>query len=247
MKILVCVSKTPETTTKIVFNADNTALETSGVQYIMNPYDEWYALVRALELKEANGGTVTIINVGSAANDTVIRKGLAIGADEAVRVNLESPGSSLNVAKQIAAYAQEQNFDLVFCGKETIDYNGSEVGPMIAELLDMPFVSFASKMEMEGNTATIYRDIEGGTEVVEVATPFVVSAAKGMAEQRIPNMRGIMMAKRKPLNVIEPVAADDPTKIVSYELPAPKSEVKLIEPDNMDELVRLLHEEAKVI
>ena len=247
MKLLVCVSKTPETTTKIALNADGTALETSGVQYIMNPYDEWYALVRAIELKEAHGGSVTIINVGPAANDTVIRKGLAIGADEAVRVNLENAGSSLNVAKQIAAYAKDQGFDIVFCGKETIDYNGSEVAAMTAELLDMPFISYASKLDVEGNTASIHRDIEGGTEIVELATPFVVSAAKGMAEQRIPNMRGIMMAKRKPLNVIEPVAAADPTTIVSYELPAEKSAVKLVDPENMDELVRLLHEEAKVI
>ncbi|MEL7426348.1 MAG: electron transfer flavoprotein beta subunit/FixA family protein, partial [Bacteroidota bacterium] len=135
MKLLVCVSKTPDTTTKIAFTGDNTALDTGGVQYIMNPYDEWYALVRALELKEAAGGSVTIINVGSAANDPVIRKGLAIGADEAVRIDKEG-SSSLDVAQQIAAYAKDQGFDIVFFGKETIDYNGSEVGAMVAELLD---------------------------------------------------------------------------------------------------------------
>lgn len=246
MKLLVCVSKTPETTTKIAFNADQTALDTSGVQYIMNPYDEWYALVRALELKEAQGGTVTILNVGPASNDAIIRKGLAIGADDAVRIDLD-PGSSLNVAKQIAAYAKDQGFDMVFFGKETIDYNGSEVSAMTAELLDMPFISYASHMEVNGNTATIKRDIEGGTETIEVDTPFVLSAAKGLAEQRIPNMRGIMMAKRKPLKVVAPAAATDHTAIVKYELPAEKSAVKLIDPENMDELVRLLHEEAKVI
>lgn len=246
MKLLVCVSKTPDTTAKIVFNGDQTALDTSGVQYIMNPYDEWYALVRALELKEAQGGSVTIINVGPAANDSIIRKGLAIGADEAVRVDIEA-GSSLNVAKQIAAYAKEQGFDMVFLGKETIDYNGSEVGAMIAELMDLPYISNATKLDMDGNTATIVRDIEGGTETTEVAAPFVVSAAKGMAEQRIPNMRGIMMAKRKPLNVVPPVEVADHTNIVSYELPQEKSAVKLIDPENMGELVRLLHEEAKVI
>ena len=246
MKLLVCVSKTPETTTKITFTADQSELDTTGVQYIMNPYDEWYALVRALELKEAAGGSVTILNVGPAANDPIIRKGLAIGADEAVRIDAE-PQSSLNVAKQIAAYAKDNAFDIVFFGKETIDYNGSETSAMVAELLDMPFVSYASHMEVEGNTATVTRDIEGGVEVVEVDTPFVLSAAKGLAEQRIPNMRGIMMAKRKPLNVVEAVAADDPTQTVQYELPEAKSAVKLIDPDNMDELVRLLHEEAKVI
>ncbi len=246
MKLLVCVSKTPDTTTKISFTADGKEFDTSGVQYIMNPYDEWYALVRALELKEVQGGSVTLINVGPAANDAIIRKGLAIGADSAVRINAE-PTSSLFVAKQIAEYAKNEQFDVIFLGKETIDYNGSEVGAMVAEFLDLPFISYASHMEMNGNTATVSRDIEGGTEEVVLETPFVLSAAKGLAEQRIANMKGIMMAKSKPLNVVEPVAFEDVAVAVQYQLPKPKSEVKLIEPDNMEELVRLLHEEAKVI
>ena len=247
MKMLVCVSKTPETTTKIQLTDDATALDTAGVKYIMNPYDEWYALVRALELKEAAGtGSVTLINVGPADNDSVIRKGLAVGADDAIRVNAEGSGS-LFIAKQIAAQAKEGSYDLIFFGKETIDYNGSEVGAMVAELLDVAYVSEASHLEVNGTTATITRDIEGGVEIVEVDTPLAVSAAKGMAEQRIPNMRGIMMAKRKPLNVVEPVAAEVHTRVTHYELPPEKSAVKLIDPDNMDELVRLLHEEAKVI
>ncbi len=246
MKLLVCISKTPETTAKIEFANGNTTFDESGVQFIMNPYDEWYALVRALELKEAAGGTVTIINVGPPANDTVIRKGLAIGADEAVRINTE-PKSALYVAKQIAEYAKDKGFDGIFLGKETIDYNGSEVGAMVAEFLDLPFISYATKLEVEGNQATITRDIEGGAEVAELETPFVLSAAKGLAEQRIPNMRGIMMAKRKPLNVIEPVAFEDPSVVVSFTKPDAKSAVKLVDPENMDELVRLLHEEAKVI
>ena len=244
MKMLVCVSKTPETTTKIQLTADKTDLEKGNMQYIMNPYDEWYALVRALELKEAGGGSVTLLNVGPADNDAVIRKGLAIGADDAIRVNSEG-GGSLYIAKQIAA--QAEGYDVVFFGKETIDYNGSEVGAMVAELLDTAYVGEASKLEMNGNTATITRDIEGGVEVVEVSTPLCVSAAKGMAEQRIPNMRGIMMAKRKPLNVVEPVDAPTTTEVSSYELPPAKSVVKLVDPENMGELVRLLHEEAKVI
>ncbi len=246
MKLLVCVSKTPDTTARIAFTNGDTEFDGNGVQYIMNPYDEWYALVRALELKEAAGGSVTLINVGTSANDAVIRKGLAIGADEAVRVDAEATSAQF-VAQQIAAYAKEQGFDAIFLGKETIDYNGSEVGAMLAELLDQPFISFGTKLEMNGNTATIARDIEGGTEVLEVETPFVVSAAKGMAEQRIPNMRGIMMAKRKPLNVIPAVEAASSAKVVGYTLPAAKSEVKMLDPENMDELVRLLHEEAKVI
>ncbi|HHS95210.1 MAG TPA: electron transfer flavoprotein beta subunit/FixA family protein [Phaeodactylibacter sp.] len=246
MKLLVCVSKTPDTTSKIAFTNNNTAFDTNGVQFIMNPYDEWYALVRALELKEQLGGTVTTITVDDASADVVIRKGLAIGADDAVRIDLK-PKSAMTVAKQIAAYAKEQNYDLILLGKETIDYNGGEIGAMLAEALDLPFISYASKMDVSSNKATIQRDIEGGTEIVEVDTPFVLSAAKGMAEQRIPNMRGIMMAKRKPLNVVPPIETEELVEVVGYELPPAKSAVKLIDPENMDELVRLLHEEAKVI
>ncbi len=246
MKYLVCIAKTPETTARVAFTPDGKAYDTSGVNFIMNPYDEWYALVRALELKESLGGTVTLINVGPAANDSVIRKGLAIGADDAVRVDAE-PKSAYFIAKQIAEYARNENFDIIFCGKESIDYNNAEVGAMVAELLDLPFIALANKLEQEGNKATVSRDIEGGVEVVEVETPFVVSAAKGMAEQRIPNMRGIMMAKRKPLKVIPPVEVEDLVEAVHFELPPAKSGVKLVDPENMDELVRLLHEEAKVI
>jgi len=246
MKILVCVSKTPETTANINFANDNTEFDTNGVSFIMNPYDEWYALVKALEITEAAGGEVTLINVGPAANDAIIKKGLAIGAKDAVRIDAE-PSSSLFVAKQIAAYAKSQNYDIIFTGKESIDYNGSLVGGMIAELLDLPFISYASSMEMNGNTSILNREIEGGTEVVEVNTPFVVSAAKGMAEQRIPNMRGIMMAKKKPLEVVSPQAADDREKVVAYKVVPKDRSIKMIDPENMKELVRLLHEESKVI
>lgn len=247
MKLLVCVSKAPDTTTKIVFNDDGTALNTAGVQYIMNPYDEWYALVRALELKEAAGGTVSLVNVGPADNDTVIRKGLAIGADDAFRIDT-APESAFEVASQIAHFVKEQGgFDIIFLGKETIDYNGSEVGSMLAELLEVPFISNASKMEMDGDVAVVSRDIEGGVEALALKPSFVISAAKGLAEQRIPNMRGIMMAKRKPLQVVAPQAIENPVVAVHYELPEEKGAVKLIDPENMEELVRLLHEEAKVI
>lgn len=247
MKLLVCVSKTPDTTTKVSFTNGDTEFNTQGVQYIMNPYDEWYALVRALELKEAAGGTVTIINVGPASNDTVIRKGLAIGADDAIRVDAPEGGSAYYVAKQLAEQAKAGAYDMVFLGKETIDYNGSQIGAMVAEMLDMPFVSYATKMDVNGNTATISRDIEGGEEVVEVDTPFALSAAKGLAEQRIPNMRGIMMAKRKPLNVVAPVEVADKVKVTTYTLPPAKQDCRYIDAENMDELVNLLHGEAKVI
>ncbi len=246
MKLLVCVSKTPDTTAKISFTDDGSEFNAAGVTYIMNPYDEWYALVRAVELMEKGGGTVTVINVGDASNDQTIRKGLAIGATDAVRVNA-NPKSALYIAKQIAEHAKDGNYDIIFCGKESIDYNGSEVGAMVAEFLDLPFISFGNKFEIENNTATIEREIEGGFEKCQVATPFVVSSAKGMAAQRIPNMMGIMKAKKKPFVVVEPVEFPDYSTPVSYSLPAKKTGVKLVDPENMDELVRLLNEEAKVI
>ena len=246
MKLLVCISKTPETTARISFTDNNTVFNSEGVQYIMNTYDEWYALVKAIEIKEKLGGTVTVINVGPASNDIVIRKALAIGADDAIRID-SSPQSADYVARQIASHANGENYDIIFLGKETIDYNGSEVGGMVAALCKLPYVSYASSLEIENNTATIEREIEGGVEIVELEGPFVISATKGMSEQRIPNMRGIMMAKRKPLNIVEPTTCDNLVSISSYEMPVAKSSVKLIDPDNMDELVKLLHEEAKVI
>ncbi len=246
MKRLVCISKTPDTTAQISFSADGKTFNSAGVQYILNPYDEWYALVRAVELKEKQGGTVTVLNVGLAENDQIIRKALAIGGDDAIRVNVD-PQSALFTAKQIAEVAQSGDYEVVFCGKETIDYNASEVGAMVAEFLDVPFISYATHLDMDGQTATITRDIEGESEVVEVTAPFVVSAAKGMAEQRIPNMRGIMMAKNKPLKVVSPVPFEDPVQVVQFSLPPAKQGVKMVSPEDMDELVRLLHEEAKVI
>jgi electron transfer flavoprotein beta subunit len=246
MKILVCISKAPDTTSKIAFTDNNTSFDKNGVQFIINPYDEWYALVRGLELKEANGGSVTILNVGGADNDPTIRKALAIGADDAVRINME-PTDALGVAKQIADYAKENTFDMVLCGKETIDYNGSQVGGMVAAFLDQPFVSNASKLDMAGNTATVERDIQGGKEIIEVDTPFVLSAAKGMAEARIPNMRGIMAARTKPLNVVEPSAFENTTEIASYELPPAKGACKMVSADNPAELLNLLRNEAKII
>jgi electron transfer flavoprotein beta subunit len=247
MKILVCISKAPDTTSKIAFTDGNKKFDENGVQYIVNPYDEWYALVRALELKEAGkAANVTIITVGTAADESVIRKALAIGADDAVRVDAE-PTDAYFVAEQIGAYAKSNGFDLVLTGKETINYNGSQVGGMIAEALDLPFISLAEKLDIDGSTARLEREITGGIQVVEVQLPAVVSCAKGMAEQRIPNMRGIMAARTKPLQVIQPSGSEQLTSYVEYGLPAPKSAVKMIDPNNMDELVTLLHNEAKVI
>jgi electron transfer flavoprotein beta subunit len=247
MKILVCISKAPDTTSKIAFSDGNTKFDENGVQFIVNPYDEWYALVKALELKEAAGtGQVTIITVGEASDDAVIRKALAIGADDAVRVNSNSSDAYFT-AMQIANYAKENGFDLVLTGKETINYNGSQVGGMIAEALDQSFISSATKLNLDGNTATLEREVIGGVQEVQCDLPFVASCAKGMAEQRIPNMRGIMAARTKPLNVVEPIAVESLVTFESYDLPPAKSAVKLIDPENMDELVMLLHNEAKVI
>jgi len=246
MKLLVCISKTPETTAKIAFTDDNKEFIKEGVQFIMNPYDEWYALVRALELKESQGGTVTVLNVGPSSNDIIIRKGLALGADDAVRIDVD-PQSAYSTASQIAHYAKENGFDIIFFGKETIDYNGSEVGALVAEMMELPFVSYVSNLDFDGGKAIVSRDIEGGIEVSEVSGSFVLSAAKGLAEQRIANMKGIMMSKRKPLKVVPPVEVADPISVKSYSIPEGKSGVKMIDPENMDELVRLLHEEAKVI
>ena len=189
MKFLVCISVVPDTTTKISFVDGDTKFNNDKVQWILNPYDEWYALVRALEIKEAQGGSVTVINVGGA--EKVIRKALKIGADDAVRVDVEA-GDPYFVAVQIAEVAKTGGYDVVIFGKETISYNGSNVGGMTAELMGLPFVSYASKLEMAGNVATIDREIEGGKEIVQVNTPFVCSAAKGMAEARIPNMMGML-------------------------------------------------------
>lgn len=246
MKILVCVSKTPDTTSKIAFTDGNSKFDENGVQWIINPYDEWYSLVRAIELKEKDPATIVhLVTVGGADCEPIIRKALALGGDEAIRINADNSDSYF-IAAQIAAIAKD-GYDLVFTGKETIDYNGSSIGGMVAELVDAPYISLATKFELAGSTATVTREIEGGEEVAEVALPVVVSCQKGVAEQRIPNMRGIMAARTKPLKVVEPIAVDALTSIVSFELPPAKAGVKLVSPDNVSELVRLLHEEAKAI
>ncbi len=246
MKILVCVSKAPDTTTKIAFVDNDTKFNEDKVQYIVNPYDEWYALVRALELKEALGGTVTTITVGTLADEAIIRKAFAIGADDGVRIDA-TPTDAYMVASEIANYAKQNQFDLVLLGKETIDYNGSQIGAMVAELMDLPFVSLATKLDVNGTTATVERDIKGGTEVLELKLPAVISSAKGMAEQRIPNMKGIMAARTKTLAVVAPSSTEGLTAIKKYTLPPAKGACKMIDPENMDELVSLLHNEAKVL
>jgi electron transfer flavoprotein beta subunit len=247
MKILVCISKTPDTTAKIAFTDNNRKFVTEGVQWILNPYDEWYALVRAIEIKEKDPAAVLrLVMVGGPDCDVVIRKALALGGDEAIRVNTE-PVDSFSVASQIAAIAKAGGYDLILTGKETIDFNGASVGGMLAGLLEWPFISLAAKLDLAGNSATLVREVEGGEETVEVKLPLVVGCQKGMAEQRIPNMKGIMGARSKPLKVVEPVAVEPLTEIVSFELPPSKKGVKMVAADNAEELITLLHDEAKVI
>jgi electron transfer flavoprotein beta subunit len=245
MKILVCVSNVPDTTTKVTFTDNNTKFNTAGVQYIINPYDE-LALTRALEITEKQGGTVTTITVGLADTEASIRKALAIGATEAVRINAE-PIDAYFVAEQIAAYAKAENFDLILTGRESIDYNGGQVAGMLGEMFGIPSVNVITSIEVENGMATMERDIDGGREKVRCKLPLVASAQKELTESRIPNMRGIMAARTKPLKVVDPAAVQATSATVSFELPAPKSGVKLIPADQAEQLIDLLHNEAKII
>ena len=247
MKILVCISQVPDTTTKIAFGDNNTTFNTNGVTMIINPYDEWYSLVRALELKEAGiASAVHLVTVGKADAEPVIRKALALGGDEAFRIDTES-NDPFVVASEINNFAKSEQYSLVLCGKESIDYNNGVMGAMLAELLDMDYVGFASKLDVAGNEATVAREIEGGEEVNTASLPLVVSCQKGMAEARIPNMRGIMAARTKPLKVVASSAVASVSNIVSYDMPPAKSGVKMFTADNLDALVNALHNEAKVI
>jgi electron transfer flavoprotein beta subunit len=245
MKILVCISHVPDTTSKINFTDNNTRFDTTGVQFIIGPYDD-YALARAVELKESTGATVTVINVGLVNTEPTIRKALAIGADDAIRVNAE-PTDSFFVASQIAAQAKDGAYDLILMGRESIDYNGGAVHGLVGEMLGIPSVSPVMKLDLEGNTAKLAREIEGGKEYLEVNLPFVAGCQEPIAEWKIPNMRGIMSARTKPLNVVEPVAVDSGVKLQQFELPPPKGSVKMVPADNVQELVNLLKNEAKVL
>jgi electron transfer flavoprotein beta subunit len=243
MKILVCISNVPDTTTKITFTANNTQFNTNGVQFIINPYDE-IALARAIELTEGGKGTVTVIHVGEASTEPTIRKALAIGADDAVRINA-NPKDAWFVANQIAQYVKNNPFDLILTGRESIDYNGSKVAGMLGELLDIPSVSIIKKLTIDGQQAIVEREIEGGKEILTIPLPIVAGTAEGVTEPKIPNMRGIMSARTKPLTVVEGVEVNTLQEILSYELPEPRGQVKLV--TDAGQLVDLLHTEAKVI
>jgi electron transfer flavoprotein beta subunit len=245
MKILVCISHVPDTTSKINFIENNSKFDTAGVQFIIGPYDD-YALARAIEIKETTGATVTVLNVGPADTEPTIRKALAIGADDAIRVNAD-PTDSFFVASQIAGQAKEGGYDLILMGRESIDYNSGVVHGIVGEMLGIPSVSPVMKLDIDGDTVKMAREIEGGKEYVEANLPLVAGCQEPIAEWKIPNMRGIMSARTKPLKVVEPVAVDSGVKLQKFELPPAKGSVKMVSADNMAELVNLLKNEAKVL
>ena len=243
MKILVCISHVPDTTSKINFIDNGTKLDANGVQFIIGPYDD-YALARAVELKETMGATITVLNVGQAETEPTIRKALAIGADDAIRVNAE-PTDSFFVATQIAEHAK--GYDLILMGRESIDYNGGVVHAMVGELLGIPSFSPVMKLDVEGTAVKMAREIEGGKEYLQASLPLVAGCQEPIAEWKIPNMRGIMSARTKPLKVAEPKAVAPSVTNQKFELPAPKGAVKMISADSVAELVTRLKTEAKVL
>ena len=246
MNILVCISSVPDTTSKISFSDNDTKFVSAGITYIIGPYDD-YALARAIELKEAAGsGNVTVIHVGEADSEPVIRKALSIGADDAVRINAKATDGYF-VAEQIANYAKSKNFDLILMGRESIDYNSGLVHGLVGELLNMPSISPVMKLEVNGNEATMDREIEGGKETVKANLPLVLGCQEPIAEWKIPSMRGIMSARTKPLNVVEPSIKESGISFSKYELPAPRTNCKMISDSNIGELVTLLKTESKVI
>lgn len=249
MKILVCISNVPDTTTKIKFTEDKKAFDSTGVQWIINPWDE-LALTGALQLKEDSGNSVdgvTVINVGTKTAEPTLRKAMAIGADDAIRIDAE-PKDAYFVAAQLAEVVKQENFDIIFTGIESSDYNGSAVGGMLSEFLGIPSVSAVSSFDIENDNVKITRDIDGGKEQVTSQLPMVAIVQKGIAiEPRIAAMRGIMMARKKPLKVVEPASVEPLTEVQDYEYPQAKPPCKMVDPENPKELIDLLQNEAKVI
>ena len=248
MKILVCISHVPYTTSKINFTDENTVFDSQGVQYVINPNDE-FGLTRAMWFKEKQSAIIEVINVGGVSTEPTLRKALAIGADKAIRIDSE-PIDGLFVAKEIAEHIKSNNYDLIIAGRESIDYNGGMVPGLIAGLLQINFITNCTKLDIENNTATIEREIDGGKEILSCSLPLIIGGQKGLVEEsdlRIPNMRGIMQARQKPLEVIPPSNSNSKTKSIKFYKPEPRKEVKLISSDNLDQLIDLLHNEAKVL
>ena len=248
MKILVCISHVPDTTSKINFTANDTKFDTNGVQFVINPNDE-FGLTRAMWFKEKQGASVDVVSVGGPETEPTLRKALAIGADAAIRVNTVAT-DGYAVAKQLANVVNNGSYDLVIAGRESIDYNGGMVPGMLAALTNANFVNNCIGLEIEGNNAKAVREIDGGKENISTSLPLVIGAQKGLVQEadlRIPNMRGIMMARQKPMTVVDPVDVNEKTASVKFEKPTPKGAVTLVSPDNLEELIHLLHNEAKVI
>lgn len=248
MKILVCISHVPDTTSKINFTNGDSEFDTTGVQFVINPNDE-FGLTRAIWFKEQQGATVTVINVGGPDAEATLRKALAIGADEAIRINA-APTDGLFVAKQLANIVKEGGYDLVIAGKESLDYNGGMVPGMLAGILGYNFVNACVGIDLNETEAKVTREIDGGKEIILAGLPLIVGGQKGIVEEkdlRIPNMRGIMMARSKVLTIVEPTGDTAATQSIKFEKPAAKTAVKLVNADNLDDLINLLHNEAKVI
>ena len=248
MKILICLSCVPDTTSKINFTDDDSKFDKSGIQFIINPYDE-FGLTKAMMLKETNGCEITAITVGDISVEPILRKALAIGADKAVRIN-HDPKDSYSTAVEIASYIKSNSFDIIITGRESIDYNGCAVPGMISEILNLPFVNACINLEINDNFIKMIREIDGGKETIQAQTPIVVAGQKGLVEEsdlRIPNMRGIMQARNKPLNIVEPINTTVFTQSIKFEKPKEKEECKLIDAGNVTELINLLKNEAKVI
>ncbi|WP_366185127.1 electron transfer flavoprotein subunit beta/FixA family protein [Flavobacterium ovatum] len=248
MKILVCISHVPDTTSKINFTNNDSEFDTNGVQFVINPNDE-FGLTRAIWFQEKQGATVTVVSVGGPETEPTLRKALAIGANDAIRVNA-TPTDGFFVAKQLTEIVKNGGYDLVIAGKESLDYNGGMVPGMIAALTNSNFINSCTEINIEGTNVKAVREIDGGKETVSTTLPLIIGGQKGLVEEkdlRIPNMRGIMTARSKPLTIVEPTDAPTNTKAVKFEKPAPKSAVRLVAADNLDELINLLHNEAKVI
>jgi electron transfer flavoprotein beta subunit len=248
MKILVCISCVPDTTSKINFKENNTVFDEQGVQFVINPNDE-FGLTRAIWFKEKVGATVDVLNVGEASADPILRKALAIGADKAIRINTPATDAFV-VSDEISNYIQANPYDLIIAGRESIDYNGTMVPGMIAAKCDLAFVNTCVKLEIDGSTAFATREMDGGMEVLRVELPLIIGSQKGLVEEtdlRIPNMRGIMQARQKPLAVVPAIESSSKTAISSFEKPAPKAAVKLVPANDIDQLIDLLQNEAKVL
>jgi electron transfer flavoprotein beta subunit len=245
MEILLCISAVPDTTTKITFSSDHKQVDLEGATLVISPYDD-HALGKAMELKEKHKARVTVVNVGDKRSDQVLRKALAVGADEAFRIDTV-PQDAFQVARELTPFIQERSFDIVFCGRESVDYNGGLVPDLLGEMLGWPSVSYVIDIDIEKDPVELTRGIDAGEEKLAVKTPFVMGASKELAEWRIPNMRGIMQAKKKKLTVLAPKGASANTQTVRYEPPKQKGQVRMIDPANVDELVDILQNEAKVI